>query len=150
MRHDDQRSGLAGAILMLLLTAAAVSAAHVDLRLVEAARSQDTSAVRRLLDEHVDVNARSNDGSTALLWVAHWNDVETAALLIRAGADANISNDFRITPLSLACTNGSAPLVALLLGAGANPNTSIATGDADDVRGERQRTMRPPDSAALM
>src|SRR5437868_47529 len=111
MRHDDQRSGRAGVMLIMLSMAAAISAANVDFRLVEAARSQDHSAVRKLLDEHVDVNARSNDGSTALLWATHWNDVETATQLIRAGADANLSNDFRMTPLSVACTNGSAPFV---------------------------------------
>ena len=52
-----------------------------------------------------------------------------AELLIRAGADANAANDFRATPLSEACTNGSADLVGLLLDAGANPNTPIATGE---------------------
>src|SRR5580765_2358457 len=129
MGHDHYQSGLGGAILMTLLTAAAASAATVDLRLVDAARSQDQPAVRKLLEQHVSANARANDGSTALLWAAHWNDVETAGLLIRAGADTNISNDFRITPLSLACTNGSARFVALLLDARANPNTPIATGE---------------------
>jgi ankyrin repeat protein len=122
---------------MTLLTTAAASAATVDLRLVDAVRSQDQPAIRRLLEQHldvnidvnIDVNARAHDGSTALLWAAHWNDVETAGLLIRAGADANISNDFRITSLSLACTNGSTRFVALLLDAGANPNTPIATGE---------------------
>ena len=34
-----------------------------------------------------------------------------------------------MTPLSRACTNGSAALVELLLKAGANPNTRIATGE---------------------
>src|SRR5207244_1002252 len=68
------------------------------------------------------------DGSTALLWAAHWNAIETAGLLIRAGADANAANDFRMTALSQACTNGSAPFVDLLLKAGANPNTPVATG----------------------
>ena len=34
-----------------------------------------------------------------------------------------------MTPLSRACTNGSAALVELLLNAGANPNTRIATGE---------------------
>jgi uncharacterized protein len=122
-------AGLTGALLMMLLMGAGTAAAHGDLRLVEAARSQDQPRVRTLLDQHVDVNARSDDGSTALLWAAHWNDVPTADLLIRAGADVNGANDFRITPLSLACTNGSAPLVELLLRAGANPETPIATGE---------------------
>ena len=72
---------------------------------------------------------RAHDGSTALLWAAHWNDLETADLLIRAGADVNAANDLRVTPLSLACTNANAALVERLLGAGANPNTPIATGE---------------------
>jgi ankyrin repeat protein len=63
------------------------------------------------------------------LWAAHWNDAATADLLIRAQADANVANDFGMTPLSRACTNASAALVELLLSAGANPNTPIATGE---------------------
>jgi ankyrin repeat protein len=99
-----------------------------DLRLVEAVRNQDEHGVRTLLNQRIDVNARSSDGSTALLWAAHWNALETAASLIRAGADPNAANDFRMTPLSEACTNGSAAFVDLLVKAGANPNTPIATG----------------------
>jgi uncharacterized protein len=70
--------------------------------------------VRALLNGHPAVNVRSEDGSTALLWAAHWDDLRTAELLIRAGADANAANDFRMTPLSQACTNGSAEFVDLL------------------------------------
>src|SRR6185503_6014536 len=43
--------------------------------------------------------------------------------------DANIANQFGMTPLSRACTNASAPLVDLLLSAGAKPDTAIATGE---------------------
>ena len=99
------------------------------LTLIEAARNQDQVSVRALLTPQVNVNARSDDGSTALLWAAHWNDLATADLLIRAHADANLANDFGMTPLSRACTNGSAALVELLLNAGANPNTRIGTGE---------------------
>ena len=79
--------------------------------------------------QHVDVNIRADDGSTALLWAAHWNDLETTDLLLHAGADANAANDFRMTPLSQACVNGSAAFVESLLKAGANPNTAIGTGE---------------------
>jgi len=111
------------------LAVVATAAGTSDLRLPEAARNQDAKAVRSLLSQKADVNARSTDGSTALLWLAHWNDVESADLLLKAGADANAANDFRMTPLSQACTNGSFEFVRLLLKSGANPNTAIATGE---------------------
>src|SRR5262245_66132862 len=100
---------------MALLMTAAAAAAGPDLRLVDAVRNQDHAQARALLNQRVDVNTRAGDGSTALLWAAHWDAVETAGLLIRAGADANAANDFRMTPLSEACTNGSAALVGMLL-----------------------------------
>jgi len=107
----------------------AIAAGTSDLRLPEAARTQDSKAVRSVLSQKADVNARSSDGSTALLWLAHWNDAETASLLLSAGADANTANDFGMTPLSQACINGSFEFVRLLLKSGANPNTAIATGE---------------------
>jgi ankyrin repeat protein len=110
-------------------TAVAAPAELNDSPLVEAARKQDQKAVRSLVSQKADVNARSTDGSTALLWLAHWNDSDTADLLLRAGAQANLANDFGMTPLSQACTNGSAPFVRLLLKGGANPNLAIATGE---------------------
>jgi ankyrin repeat protein len=113
--------------LASLLVAGA--AANVDPELVEAARARDQQKVRTLLDRRTDVNVQAADGATALLWTAHWNDLEIADLLLRAGANPNTANDFRITPLSLACTNGNAALVDRLLKAGANPNTAIATGE---------------------
>jgi uncharacterized protein len=60
-----------------------------DLRLVNAATEQDAAAVRALLREGVDVNARRADGATALLYAAHWNDVEMIDLLLKAGASVN-------------------------------------------------------------
>jgi ankyrin repeat protein len=128
MSDAGRQIGLALASLMTTLATVA-GAAGGEHGLVAAARNHDPQQMRRLLTETVDVNVRSDDGSTALLWTAHWNDVETAALLVRAGADANATNDFHITPLSQACTNGSAAFVQLLLKAGANPNTPIATGE---------------------
>jgi uncharacterized protein len=124
MRDKNIRNAAVAALMIAI----AIPGTAADLRLVEAARNQDQEQVRSLLNQRVDVNTRSGDGSTALLWAAHWNDVETGGLLIRAGADANAANDFRMTSLSEACTNGSAAFVDLLLKAGANPNTPAGTG----------------------
>lgn len=98
-------------------------------QLVEAARAQNAQLVRTLVSQKTDVNARAGDGSTALLWLAHWNDVDSADLLLRSGADPNVANDFKMTPLSQACLNASPEFVRLLLKSGASPNTPIATGE---------------------
>ncbi len=112
-----------------LLAATAFAGLTCAADLVEAARNQDFAAIRTLLNQKADAKARSNDGSTALLWAAHWNDTGTADLLLAAGADPNAANDFGMTPLSQACTNASPDLVHSLLKGGANPNTAIDTGE---------------------
>jgi uncharacterized protein len=108
----------------------AVTAAEIgDSRLVDAARNQDGKAVRSLVGQKADVNVRSSDGSTALLWAAHWDDLDSAELLLKSGADANAANEYGTTPLSQACVNANTGFVRLLLKSGANPNTAIATGE---------------------
>ena len=128
MLDRGKTSGLAKLWLTLLM-AGGGAVALADSPLADAARNQDHKTIQSLMGQHADVNSRSDDGSTALLWAAHWNDLATAGLLLRAGADANLANEFRMTPLSQACVNGSAELVDLLLKSGANPNTAIATGE---------------------
>ena len=141
MSEQNNRLGVLWALSMTLLMVVGAAAANEDLRLVNAAKDQDPQQVRTLLSGRPDVNVRAEDGSTALLWAAHWNDLKTAELLVRAGADANAANDFRMTPLSQACTNGSAGFVDLLLKAGAQPQHADRNGRdaADDVREGRQR-----------
>ena len=99
-----------------------------DLQLLEAVRNQNREAVRALLKQQVDVNAPQGDGATALHWAAHRDDLETADLLIRAGAKVNAATDLGVTPIALACANGSAAMVEKLLAAGANPN-AVASGE---------------------
>ncbi len=96
---------------------------------MDAVEKGNSEAARSLLQEPIDVNATQADGATALHWAAHWNDLEIADLLIRAGANANAANDYGVTPLSLACTNASAAMTEKLLNAGANPNATLPTGE---------------------
>jgi ankyrin repeat protein len=112
-----------------LLASLSASRAADDVRLVVAARNSDEQAVRALLKERVDVNARQPDGATALAWAANRDDLQTADLLIAAGANVNAANDYGVTPLSLACLNGSAAMVEKLLKARANPDSALLSGE---------------------
>jgi uncharacterized protein len=114
--------------ILPLLCVASFAASPSDLDLIRAARNQNKDAVRALLKQHADVNTPQGDGSTALHWAAHWDDLDMAVLLLRAGAKVNVANELGVTPLYLACTNGSAPMVEKLLAAGANPNMVAVTG----------------------
>ena len=116
-------------LIMFVLPVAGAIAAGADLRLVDAVKQKNKEAVRSLLKQRVDVNARQADGATALHWAAHWNDLEAAELLIRGGADVNAANDYGVTPLSLACTNANAAMVESLLKAGANAEAVLPTGE---------------------
>ena len=89
--------------------------------LIVAVRAVDVAAVRALLAEAVDVNARQPDGATALHWAMHREHVEIADLLIGAGADVDTANDLGVTPLLMASARGHGELVERLLAAGASP-----------------------------
>jgi ankyrin repeat protein len=49
--------------------------------------------------------------------------------LIKAGANAKAVNRYGVTPLSLACVNGSAAMIDRLLAAGADPNAMLPGGE---------------------
>src|SRR5258708_9879054 len=89
--------------LSLLVATAGMAA---DLRLVEAAKSGDKKAVGALLKQRVDVNAPQADGATALSWAAYQDDLETANLLIAAGANVNAAYAYVATPPLVAFANG--------------------------------------------
>ena len=110
-----------------LLTAASAGAAAIPL--VDAARAEDAAAVRALLEQQVDVNAAEVDGTTALHWAAYQGDVETARLLLAAGARTGVTNRYGVTPLALAAERGEARIVGALLEAGADPNATLPEGE---------------------
>jgi ankyrin repeat protein len=111
------------------LCATALLAASPNAPLADAAKKLDKLGIRALLDHRADVNAPQVDGTTALHWAAENDDVETAGMLLRAGANVKAANRYGVTPLSLACTNGSAPMIKLLLNAGADPNGALPGGE---------------------
>jgi ankyrin repeat protein len=121
---------LRGWLLALpLFSIAGFASTSIDLPLVEAVKQGNTALVRSLLDQHIDVNVPQTDGTTALAWAAQQDDVETADLLIRAGAKVDAANDYGATPLWMACANGNAAMIETLLKAGADPSTHVLSGE---------------------
>lgn len=96
---------------------------------VDAARTDNLTAVRKLIAERADVNAPTNDGSSALLWAAfHSNEPMTKALLT-AGASVDAANRYGVTPLLQASRNGDVAVMRALLDGGANPTRWHAEGE---------------------
>ena len=139
------RPGRTALSILVLLLAVGVGAAQQPREsLIAATRAGDAAALRTILGAgRVDVDAPAPDGTTALHWAVHRDDLGIVELLIGAGADVDLTNDYGVTPLSLACTNGSAEVVARLLDAGADPEvrtegetalmTAVRTGSIDVV-----------------
>ena len=70
--------------------------------LVDAVKSGDKAAALALIERRADVNAPEADGTTALHWAVHQNDLDLVDRLLRAGAKATAKNDYGATPMSAA------------------------------------------------
>jgi ankyrin repeat protein len=130
-------------VMALLLSVAVLLGAGSDAPLADAAEKMDRVAIRTLLQQRVDVNAPQIDGMMALHWAAYQDDLETVALLVRAGANVKAANRYGVTPLSLACTNGDGAMVELLLKAGADPNTTLPGGETALMTAARTGRLGP-------
>jgi ankyrin repeat protein len=66
---------------------------------------------------------------TPLLRAVYQDDWAAVEQLLRAGADVKAPNRYGVTPLALACENGSAPMIELLLKAGADASAPLPGGE---------------------
>jgi ankyrin repeat protein len=96
--------------------------------LVDAVKSGDRAAALALIEKRVNVNTAESDGTTALHWAVHQNDLDLARRLIQAGANAKVKNDFGATPMSEAATIGNAAMIEMLVKAGADVESPNADG----------------------
>jgi ankyrin len=144
------RAGDARSVRALLAHGAGVNAKeheHNQTALMWAVAQRHPDVVRLLVDAHADVHVRSliysqtvvgeqtqragreelnytvlRGGATPLLFAARVGDVESARLLMDAGADANDSQPDGVSALVLAAHSGNRGVAALLVERGADPN----------------------------
>ncbi|KAM6934506.1 M-phase phosphoprotein 8 isoform 2-T2 [Xenentodon cancila] len=93
----------------------------MSLCMLAAAGGQD-DILRLLIKKGVRVNARQNNGTTALMHAAEKNFLTTVAILLEAGSFVNAQTLGGETALMKACKRGNADIVRLLLEYGANCN----------------------------
>jgi ankyrin repeat protein len=116
--------------------------------IADAAEKKDWNVVLVQINAKADLNAPQADGTTALHWAVHHDDLATTKALLAAGANASATNNYGVPPLSLACVNGNEGIVRALLDAGADPNTTLRGGET--VLMTAARTGRVGPVAALL
>src|SRR5262245_35493707 len=99
-----RRAFVTSVCTIFLAASVGTAAAQTDVRLVRAVKNQQSASARTLIRQRVDVNAPDVDGSTALQWAAHWNNLEIVKALLAAGAKPNAANRYGVTPLHEAAT----------------------------------------------
>ena len=128
LRGDDGNGSLFAAIALITLSAATSSVARSDDSFVEAVRSGDRTTIVEKLQQRVDVNAPASDGTTALHWAAYRDDADLIRQLLKAGAKADVANDYGSTPMSEAAVAGNPAVIEMLVRAGANVDSPNADG----------------------
>jgi len=94
----------------------------------DAAKKGDLKGIQSCLDAGWDVNAKNNDGWTALQYAAYSGKVDAIAALIKAGADVNAKSKYSDTALHVAASYGKVDAIAALIKAGADLNTETNGG----------------------
>ena len=94
--------------------------------LCQAAQKGDVATVRRLAREIGDVNARDEQGNTALILAAKERRAESVATLLELGADPDVLSARGSSAVRWAAAKGDATTLRLLLEHGAKPDVRKA------------------------
>ena len=114
--------------------------------LMIAARAGNLQAVRYLLDQGANIDARTPVCGTALMQAALYGRDDVLHLLLARHADPNCRTDFGETALWYAIDHESPSpaIIRQLMNAGADPDLPCSLGDTPRRRCTQQRSHDPP------
>lgn len=97
--------------------------------------NKDVTAINEIVKSLISAGANVNHvvngvhvGSTVLIDASNNGYSDVVKMLLEAGADPNITDDYNNTPISLASNAGYTEIVKVLLEHGANPNVKDSSG----------------------
>ncbi|CAL4091872.1 unnamed protein product, partial [Meganyctiphanes norvegica] len=104
---------------------------NINHDLINATTRGDLEGVEKSLSSGGNPHWRSpdNQGSTILHFAAALNHSAIVSSLLNSGADIEVRDDFRITPLQYASVVGSTDSLATLIAHGADVNNQAFNGD---------------------
>ncbi len=122
------RESIVWSVVVLVLACLAVVPANGQIRLLEenelmqAARQNDTAAIRSLMIRGVSPNRQDSEGRTPLILAAINDNLAMARELLAHGATPNQTDRLGNTALHWAAEGGNPDLVGTLVAARAQPN----------------------------
>lgn len=96
--------------------------------LIYASFNGHTAVVDYLLKKGAEVNATTDNGSTALLFAARFGHLEVVELLLQNNADPNLANERGATAIDWALKTENTDIADLLRKAGGRPGNPEAVG----------------------
>lgn len=123
-RHSESRRQPYEKTLVPIIEQLEAAGAHDDAgdkaaALFNAVLRKDASAVRQVLAQGANANAKDDRGVPPLIYAGNLGQAEVVEALIDGGADVNVNPEHDTTPLIAAVTGGSLEAVKKLLAAGA-------------------------------
>lgn len=114
---DEENSNIAPTDSLTYIQNADESNERGQTKLMQAVMAGDIKLVANLLFSGASVNEQDDEGWTALMYAARYqNDSRITQSLLAAGADVTIKNDYALTALSLAATySKNENIISLLL-----------------------------------
>ncbi|WP_018182782.1 ankyrin repeat domain-containing protein [Kaistia granuli] len=106
------------AIAIFPLTASGQEMQEISLH--AAAAKDDAAKIRELLAGSAAIDARDENGRTALLVATHGNKIQAAKALIEAGADVNAKDNIQDSPYLYAGARGHLEILKMTLEHGAD------------------------------